>query len=156
MSTQSDPARAGVKAGRVVGLLTAILVVVSLLRVEESFVGRLVTLVELFGIDPRGSVQLYFIIYVIGAAAGRYALCYIVGSLIGVVYDWLEQPSVAVLAAMVLAVGLVDGIGAAIDTRSPLIGAGYVLAWCCYLPAFTRLGGDEPSEESKPKRFHDP
>lgn len=142
MVEQHDPAHAGVKAGRVVGLLTALLLVVSLFRVQESFVGRLVSLIELTGIDPGPSVTVYFYLYVGGAVLGRYALCYVVGSLIGVVYDWLDDPSVAVLAGLALLVGLVDGAVAAGDTRSLLIGLGYVLAWLCYVPAFLFLFED--------------
>ncbi|WP_267164026.1 hypothetical protein [Halovenus salina] len=142
MVEQHDPAHAGVKAGRVVGLLTAILVVVSLFRVQEPFVGRLVSLVELLGVDPGPSVTIYFYLYVGGAAVGRYALCYVVGSLIGVVYDWLDEPSVAVLVGIALLAGLVDGVVAAGDTRSLLIGLGYVFAWLCYVPAFLWLFED--------------
>ncbi|SDJ84142.1 hypothetical protein SAMN05216226_11049 [Halovenus aranensis] len=142
MVEQHDPAHAGVKAGRVVGLLTALLVVISLFRVQESFVGRLVSLIELTGIDPGPSVTVYFYLYVGGAALGRYALCYIVGSLIGVVYDWLDDPPVAVLAGIALLAGLIDGAAAAGDTRSILIGLGYVLAWLCYVPVFFWLFED--------------
>lgn len=155
MVEQHDPAHAGVKAGRVVGLLTALLVVISLFRVQESFVGRLVSLIELTGIDPGPSVTVYFYLYVGGAVLGRYALCYIVGSLIGVVYDWLDRPSVVVLAAIVLAVGLVDGVIAAIDTHSSLTGIAYVLAWLCYVPAFVWLFDDEKPDRG-PVRFNEP
>jgi hypothetical protein len=139
MVERDDPARTGVKAGRVVGLLTAVLVVVSLLRVQDGFVGRLETIIGLVGIDPGPSITVYFYLYLVGAATGRYALCYVVGSLIGVVYDWLEQPPIAVVAGLVLVVGVVDGFAAGLDTRSTLTGVAYVVAWLCYLPAFVWL-----------------
>lgn len=154
MVERDEPARTGVKAGRVVGLLTAILVVVSLLRVQDAFVGRLETIVGLAGIDPGPSIPVYFYLYLAGAATGRYALCYVVGSLIGVVYDWLEQPSLGVLAGLVLVVGIVDGFAAGLDTRSTLTGVAYVLAWLCYLPAFVWLFG-ESETQSGPVRLGD-
>lgn len=143
MVQRVDPARTGVKAGRVVGLLTAIIVVVSLLSVRESFVGRLASLVRLLGVDPGLSVSVYFWGYTVSAALGRYGLGYVVGSLIGVVYDWLDRPPVWVLVGMVLAIGLVDGVVAAFDTRSTVIGAAYVGAWLCYVPVFVWLFDDE-------------
>ncbi|MFC7071679.1 hypothetical protein ACFQJ7_09540 [Halovenus rubra] len=139
MVEQHDPAHAGVKAGRVVGLLTALLVVVSLFSVQDSFVGRLESVVQLTGIDPGPSISAYFYLYVGSAALWRYAVGYIAGSLVGVVYDWLDTPSVAVLVGIVLLIGLVDGCIATVDTRSMLIGIGYVLAWLCYVPVFVWL-----------------
>lgn len=155
MREQHDPAHAGVKAGRVVGVLTAVLVVVSLLRVQAEFVGRLETVVELVGIDPGPSITVYFYLYTASAAVGRYALCYIVGSLLGVVYDWLDTPSIAVLAGLVLAVGLVDGVLAALDTGTSLTGLAYVLAWLCYLPVFVWLFDETDSERDGPLRLGD-
>jgi hypothetical protein len=146
MVEQHDPAHAGVKAGRVVGVLTAILVVVSLFSVQETFVGRLESVIQLSGIDPGPSITVYFYLYAGSAALGRYVLGYIVGSLIGVVYDWLEDPSVVVLVVISLLIGLVDGAVAAFDTRSTLIGLAYVLAWLCYVPAFVWLFEDGESQ----------
>ncbi|ELZ12006.1 hypothetical protein C479_06157 [Halovivax asiaticus JCM 14624] len=152
-----DPARTGVKAGRVVGLLTAILAVVSLLSVREAFVGRLLTSVELVGLgpslvglDPGATVTVYFWLYTAGAVVGRYALAYVIGSLVGVVYDWLENPSIAALVAIVLAIGLVDGAVQAFDTRSLVLGGAYVLAWLAYVPAFYWL--HDPDADTRPER----
>ena len=155
MGEHADPGQTGVKAGRVVGLLTALLLVVSLLRVRGDFVGRIESVVALFPFDPGPSVSVYFYLYVVGAAVTRYGICYVVGSLIGVVYDWLEQPSVAVVAGLALVVGLADGFVAAFDTRSTLIAAGYVLSWLVFVPAFLYLGGEEESRE-EPLRVDDP
>ncbi|WP_247731095.1 hypothetical protein [Halovivax limisalsi] len=152
-----DPARTGVKAGRVVGLLTAILAVASLLAVREAFVGRLLTMVELLGVgpsllglDPGRTAALYFWLYAAGAVLARYGLCYVVGSLVGVVYDWLDEPPVPVLVGLVLAIGLVDGAIQAIDTGIVAIGVGYVLAWLAYVPAFYWLY--DPDAASVPDR----
>lgn len=132
------------------------LVVVSLVRVQEGFVGRLESVVRLVGIDPRGSVSVYFYVYAAGAAAGRYVLSYLVGALIGVVYDWLDRPSVAVLTGIALLVGLADGVVAAVDTRSIFIGAAYVFAWLLYVPFFLRYTDDEPSHADGPVRLNEP
>ncbi len=147
MVEQQDPAHVGVKAGRVVGLLTAVLVVVSLLRVQDDFVGRLETVVQLAGIDSSLSVSVYFYLSLGGAALGRYVLCYIIGSLIGVVYDWLDRPSVVVLAGLVLVVGLIDGFVVGLDTRSTATALTYVFAWLCYIPVFVWLFDDDAPEQ---------
>lgn len=153
MSEPGDPARTGIVAGRVVGVLTAILAVASLLSVQDSFVGRLRTVAELAGIDPRGSISLYFWLYLASAAVGRYVLCYIVGSLIGVVFEALDDPPVPAVVGMVLAVGIVDGFVAHIDTRSTLVAAGYLLAWLCYVPAFYHFLGTTESEWGETRRL---
>jgi hypothetical protein len=155
MRERHDPAHAGVKAGRIVGVLTVILLVVSLLRIQETFVGRLETVVELVGIDPGASITVYFYLYTAGAAITRYGICYIVGSLLGVVYDWLDTPSIGVLAGLVLAVGLVDGTLAALDTGHTVTGLGYVLAWLCYLPAFVWFNDDKEPTRDGPLRLGD-
>ncbi|MFC3960196.1 hypothetical protein [Halovivax cerinus] len=138
-----DPARTGVVAGRVVGLLTGALAVVSLLSMRETFVGQLRVIVDLLGIGPTlfgveaGAVlTIYFWLVTAGAVLARYALAYVLGSLIGVVYDWLDEPPAPVLVAGVLVVGLVDGAIQAIDTGNAVIGAAYVLAWLAYVPTF--------------------
>jgi tetrahydromethanopterin S-methyltransferase subunit F len=154
MDERADPGRTGVKAGRVVGVLTAALLVVSLLRVQGDFVGRIESLVALLPFDPGPSVSVYFYLYLVSAAVARYGLCYVVGSLIGVVYDWLDRPSVAVVAGFALAAGLVDGVAAGIDTRSTGIAVGYVLSWLVFVPAFLYFaGGEDGGYHDEPRRF---
>jgi hypothetical protein len=155
MVDRADPAKPGFKSGRLVGVLTAALVVLSLLRVQEGFVGRLESVVRLVGIEPRGTVSVYFYLYIASAAVGRYVLSYTIGALIGVAYDWLDRPSVAVLAGMALLVGLADGIVAAVDTRSILIGVAYVVVWLLYVPLFLRYVDEETSHADSPVRFND-
>ena len=155
MAERADPARAGFRAGRLVGVLTAVLVVVSLLRVQGQFVGRLESVVRFTGLDPGASVSVYFYLYVAGAALGRYALSYVVGALIGVVYDWLDRPSIAVVAGLALLVGVTDGVIAVVDTRNTLLGVAYVLTWLLYIPLFLRYVDDEASYTDGPVRVDD-
>lgn len=136
MVERSDPARAGVKAGRVVGLLTAGLAVVSLLRIQGSFYADTTVLLGMIGIESGRSVLAIFWWNVLVAAVVRYTIGYIVGSLIGVLYDWLDHPPSSVLVGIVLVVGVSDGLLGAIDTRSALVGGAYVIAWLCYVPVF--------------------
>lgn len=156
MGDGGDPARTGVRAGRVVGVLTAGIVVAGLLTGQSVFLERLSTTLQVVDVDPRGSTTPVFALYVAGVALARYALCYVLGSLVGVVYDWLDRPSIAVLAAIVLVVGLVDGFIAAVDTRSAITSLAYVLAWLCYVPVFVALIDDEASYHDGPTRFNDP
>lgn len=141
MVERADPARTGVKAGRVVGVLTAGLAVVSLLSVRGTYYAQLAVLLDAAG---AGGVPVAWLFWGNAAlsAAARYAVCYVVGSLVGVAYDWLDRPSLAVLAVLVGVVGAVDGSLAALDTRSAAIGAGYLLAWLCYVPVFAWLFED--------------
>lgn len=154
MVERDDPARAGVKAGRVVGLLTATLAVVSLVRIQGSFYEGVAAILGLFGIESDLSVSALFWGNVILAASARYVIGYVVGSLIGVLYDWLDSPSLPVLIGVVLVVGAVDGFLAGIDTRSVIIGGAYVVAWLCYVPAFVRLfDADAGDSRSGPRRL---
>ena len=153
MSDPADPARTGVVAGRVVGVLTASIVVLSLLNVQNESVGQIRTAVELVGIDIGGSVTTYFWLYVVVAAIGRYALCYIVGSLIGVAYDALEEPSVSVVALGILAIGLVDGFAAYVYTSNTILAGAYSLAWLCYVPAFYHYLGVTESQWGETRRL---
>lgn len=143
MVERVDPARTGVRAGRVVGVLTAALAVASLAGVRETYYAALAPLVAALlegagvgGVGPGTPLAVLFWSNVVLAAAARYALCYVVGSLVGVVYDWLDRPSLWVLAGLVAPVALVDGALAVLDTRSVAFGTGYVAAWLCYVPAF--------------------
>jgi hypothetical protein len=157
MVERADPARAGVKAGRVVGLLTALLVVVTLLSREETFYAFTEGLLDAFGQESNLVVTALFWVNVATAAIGRYGVSYVVGSLVGVVYDWVDRglswpdwARVLVLVAVVLVVGVVDGAISGIDARSLAIGSGYVLAWLCYLPLFGWLKNrDDTAERSE-------
>jgi hypothetical protein len=154
MPERTDPAHTGVVAGRVVGVLTAALVVVTLLRVEESLYQIFTLLLDEFGLGSDLSVTALFWGNVVLSAAGRYGFTYVVGSLLGVVYDWLDDPPIPVLVGMVVVVGVVDGAFGALDARSPLIGAAYVLAWLCYVPVFVRLYDFDAEAQSGPRRLN--
>lgn len=160
MVERIDPARDGVKAGRVVGLLTAMLAVVGMLARQGTFYEGMTAMLALFeidsgffGIDPSTWIAVLFWGNAIFAAVARYAICYVIGSLIGVVYDWLERPSVAALIGMVLVVGFVDGLLASLDTRNLIIGGAYLLAWLCYVPIFLWLFDADGENREGPLRF---
>ncbi|MDH5018714.1 hypothetical protein [Halobacterium rubrum] len=149
MVERVDPARTGVRAGRVVGVLTAALAVASLAAARETYYEALAPLVAALlesagvGVGAGAGLAVLFWSNVALAAAARYAVCYVAGSLVGVAYDWLDRPSLWALAGLVAAVGAVDGALAVLDTRRVVVGAGYVAAWLCYVPAFAWLSDDE-------------
>ncbi|MFQ3293362.1 MAG: XapX domain-containing protein [Halobacteriales archaeon] len=153
MVERSDPGRAGVKAGRIVGLLTAALAVVSLLQVQDSFYEGVTLLLDTFGMDSGPWLAVVFWGNVLFAAMARYAIGYVVGSLVGVLYDWLDRPSLPVLVGVVFVVGIVDGVLALLDTLSVAIGGAYVFAWLCYVPAFVWLFDDDGERRSGPVRL---
>ena len=153
MVDRVDPARTGVKAGRVVGLLTAGLAILSLVQARGSFHEATAAIAGLVGVGSGLPVSALFWGNVVVAASTRYAVGYVVGSLVGVVYDWLDDPGVPGLVTIVLVVGAVDGALAAIDTRSLAIGGAYVVAWLCYVPAFVWLFEDDGNARSGPRRL---
>lgn len=150
MVERVDPARTGVRAGRIVGVLTAALAVASLAGARETYYDALAPLIAALlesagvgGVGTGAPLAALFWSNVVLAAAARYAVCYVVGSLVGVVYDWLDRPSLWLLTGLAAAVGVADGALAVLDTRSVAVGAGYVAAWLCYVPAFAWLADDE-------------
>ncbi len=151
MRERHDPAHAGVVAGRVVGLATAALTVGRLLVAQEATVEQVDATVRVLGIDADGLGTAYFYFSVVGVALARYALAYVVGSLVGVAYDWLDASTV-VLVGLVAAVGIVDGAIAALDARSAWIGGACLLAWLSYLPVFVRVHHEAPDRE-RPRRL---
>lgn len=153
MPERTDPAHAGVRAGRVVGLLTALLVVVTLLQVQDSAYRIFTALVDTVGGGSDLSVTALFWGNVAFSAVGRYSFTYVVGSLIGVVYDWLNDPPIPVLVGMVLVVGVVDGAFGALDARTPVLGVAYVLAWLCYVPVFVQQYDFDAEKQTGPKRL---
>lgn len=149
MVERVDPARTGVHAGRVVGVLTAGLAAVSLFAVQETYYQSFEPLMQVFGLDTWIPLWTVFWGNLLIAVVARYSVTYIVGSLIGVVYDWMDRPPLVVLIAIVGIVGFVDAFFAMLDTRSTVIGTGYVVAWLVYVPVFVWLfdedaGDDEP------------
>jgi hypothetical protein len=139
MTDRADPGRTGVVAGRVVGVLTALVAIVSLIQGRETFYALAPALLEAIGVESGLGVTALFWGNVLVTVTARYALCYVVGSLVGLAYDWLDRPGVPMLVAVVLVVGGVDGALATLDTGSTLVGAGYVLAWLSYVPVFVWL-----------------
>jgi len=153
MLERTDPAHAGVRAGRVVGLLTAALVAVTLLCVQTSVYQFFTLLLTTFDLASGRSVRLLFWGNVALSAVGRYGFAYVVGSLLGVVYGWLGDPPLPVLVGLVLVVGVVDGAFGGLDARSPVIGLGYVLAWLCYVPLFAHYYDADAEREAGPQRL---
>lgn len=152
MVDRPDPARAGVKAGRVVGLLTGVLVVVTVGLQRDSLYVFASDGLGVLGVESSLAATALVWGNALVSAVGRYGFSYVVGSLVGVVYDWLEDPPVPVLVGIVLGVGIVDGTVSGVDARSVAIGGGYVLAWLCYVPAF--LWFEEDSETTTgPRRL---
>ncbi|MEF8813786.1 MAG: hypothetical protein V5A55_08210 [Halovenus sp.] len=153
MSEPNDPGRAGVKAGRVVGILTATLAVLTVWQGWSAFSEGLTVV---FGLEPALPTTALFWGNAALVAVARYTFCYVVGSLVGMLYGWLDQPPLPVLIGVVLVVGAADGILAGIDTQSVLVGLAYVVAWLWYVPVFVWLfdpgAGDS---RSGPRRLGD-
>lgn len=147
MVERVDPARTGVHAGRVVGVLTAALAAVSLLSVQDTYYRTFTPLMRVVGLDAWIPVWTVFWGLIIAVVA-RYSATYIVGSLVGVVYDWMNRPPLVVLVAIVAVVGFVDAFVALLDSRSTVIGAGYVVAWLVYVPVFVRLFDEDAGDDS--------
>jgi len=152
MVERTDPGSVGVVAGRVVGALTVVLTGVVMLTHGEEFY-RAVRLM-LAGLESDIGIPIRFLFWgnVLLVAAGRYAFCYVLGSLIGVGYDWLGRPGVVPLAVVVVLIGAIDGIYGGLSARSVAVGVGYLLAWLVYVPVFAWLLA-ERSADSSPVRL---
>jgi hypothetical protein len=152
MVERTKPGSAGVVAGRAVGLLTVLLTVAILLTRQEGFYQAVRWI--LAGLDSDFDLPVWVLFWgnVLLVAAGRYAFCYILGSLIGIGYDWLDRPGIAFLTIAVLLIGFVDGAYAALSARSVLIGAAFLVAWLCYVPVFVWVF-EEGEERSGPRRL---
>ncbi|QGN06371.1 hypothetical protein Hrd1104_03040 [Halorhabdus sp. CBA1104] len=139
MVERTDPGSVGVVAGRFVGALTVVLTVAVMLTHEEGFY-RAVRIV-LAGLESDFDVPVWVLFWgnVALVAAGRYAFCYVLGSLLGVAYDWLDRPGIALLAIVVALLGTIDGIYGGFGAQSVLVGGGYLLAWLAYVPVFAWL-----------------
>lgn len=153
MVDRPDPARAGVTAGRVVGALTALLAVLGLLGDQSSFYAATEPLLEAVRLGGGRSARALFWSNVALAALARYSICYVVGSLVGVAYDWLDRPPLPVLVAMVTVVGCVDAGLAYLDTFDAVLAGAYVVAWLCYVPAFVHVFDDDADAPSGPRRL---
>mgnify|MGYP000563184205 CR=1 FL=1 len=155
MVDRTDPGRTGVKAGRLVGIATGGLAVLSLFRVEDTVYALFGVLLDAVGLAAL-PVAVVFWANAALAAAGRYSFTVVVASLVGVGYDSLGRPHVAVLLPLVLAVGLADAAFAWLDTRSLAIAGLYVLAWLSYVPAFALFHEEGSGRHDGPLRLGDP
>lgn len=153
MVERVDAGRTGVRAGRLVGVLTAALAVATLYTTRGSFYEGFGTILAAAGVESSLSVRALFWSNVVGAALARYSLCYVVGSLIGVLYEWLDRPPATVLVAVTLVVGAGDALLAYLDTFSEPVALAYLLAWLCYVPAFRYLFDDEAETRTGPRRL---
>ncbi|MFP4590865.1 MAG: hypothetical protein ACLFM8_05310 [Halobacteriales archaeon] len=134
-----DPARTGVKAGRVVGLLTALLAVATVAFGVSTVYDDLRWWLTVTGVDALGPARVVVWLHLGLVAITRYVTAYLLGSLIGVVYDWLDEASRMHLLAMVLPVAAVDAAVSGLDARSPTVGLAFALAWLAFVPAFVWL-----------------
>jgi hypothetical protein len=152
MVERSDPGRAGVVAGRLVGVLTGAIAAVSLIRDQSAFYASLGEVLELVGAGGL-PVSVLFWANVGFAFVARYGVTYAVGSLVGVLYDWLDRPPWPAVAIVVLLIGFFDAGLAFLDTFSVVIAGAYVLAWLCFVPAFAWLVDDDAEARSGPRRL---
>jgi hypothetical protein len=153
MVERADPGRAGVKAGRLVGVLTAAITVTTLVSTRGSFYEGVTLFLESVGGESSVPVSLLFWGNAVFAGLARYGIGYVVGSLVGVLYDWLDRPPWPAVAVIALLIGLFDAGVAFLDTFSVAIAGAYVLAWLCYVPAFAWLVEDDVDERSGPRRL---
>ena len=144
------PGSAGVVAGRVVGALTVVLTVAILLTRQEGFYRAMRALIAGFESDLDLPVWVLFWAEIVFVALGRYAFCYVLGSLLGIGYDAVDRPGWAFLAVAVVLIGFVDGAYAALSAGSLLVGAGFLGAWLVFVPVFV-WSFEEGEDESGPR-----
>lgn len=128
MVERRDPARTGVVVGRAVGVVTGLATVAVVFFGREPAAARLLGVVGVR--EVAGAVTAVDALVTAGV---RYGVCYVVGSLLGVVYGWADRHATAVLAGSALAVGVVD---AAVSFQSPALALVCLLAWVGFVPTF--------------------
>lgn len=153
MSSPNDPGQTGVIAGRVVGLLTALLVVGSLLSAPDESVSWVETVVHGVSVNLPGSATLYFYAYIVLAAIGQYVFSYVTGSLVGVLYSWLERKPIVIVTVVILFIGFINGFALRFDAQTTPIGIAYILAWCCFIPVFYYYIETTESQWGKTRRL---
>lgn len=99
----TDPARTEVMVGRVVGVLTGLLAIVTLLNQQASIYRVTRAVFSVAGFAPDDWLLIVIWGNVVTTVGARYVFCYVVGSLLGVVYDrtdlfWIESPFRRVLS----------------------------------------------------------
>ncbi|WP_135666100.1 hypothetical protein [Halorhabdus rudnickae] len=153
MVERTDPGSVGVVAGRVVGVLTTILTVAVLVTHQESFYQVVRWVVAGFGSDVDVPVWVLFWANIGAVAIARYSVCYVAGSLFGVLYDWLDRPGVEFVAAIALVTGIIDGFYGGFSAGSLAVGVAYVFSWLVYVPVFAWLLEDDDAAENGPIRL---
>ena len=84
-----------------------------------------------FSLERRGQTTAVAAVDALVTAGVRYGVCYVVGSLLGVVYGWADRHAAAVLGGSALVVGVVD---AAVSLQSPALAGVCLLAWVGFVP----------------------
>ena len=125
MVERRDPARTGVLVGRVVGIVTGVATVAAVLLGDgRSYAAT----AQLFGSAGVGEAATAVAAIDALVTAG---VCYVVGSLLGVVYGWADRHAAVVLGGSALIVGVVD---AAVSLQSPALAGVCLLAWVGFVP----------------------
>ncbi|ERH11386.1 MAG: hypothetical protein J07HB67_00393 [halophilic archaeon J07HB67] len=148
MVERRDPARTGVVAGRVVGVVTGLVSVAVVVLGDRGPYAIAARTLETAGVGEALTVVL--VLDAVAAAVVRYGVCYVVGSLLGVVYDWLDRYPRVVLCGMASSVGVVD---AAVSVRSPALATVCLFAWVGFVPLFLWLAPDAETDREGPLRL---
>lgn len=146
---RADPARTGVRVGRLVGVATGLATVLLAAFGGGSPYHGGELLVQVTGLDARVATAV-----VVGdaivAAVVRYAVCYGVGSLLGAYYGWVDNRAPVALALAATAVGVGDAL---LSITRPALAAAYLAAWLGFVPVFLRWAPAEPTTGDDPVRL---
>ncbi|ERH11376.1 MAG: hypothetical protein J07HB67_00383 [halophilic archaeon J07HB67] len=148
MVERRDPARTGVVAGRGVGVVTALVSVAVVFLGDGGPYAATARALEAAGVGE--AVTAVVAVDALTTAVVRYGACYVVGSLLGVVYGWLDRHREVVLGGAASVVGVVD---AAVSLRSPVLAVVCLLAWVGFVPVFLRLTPDAEPDREGPLRL---
>lgn len=134
MVERRDPARTGVVVGRAVGIVTGVATVAVVFLGDGRSYAATAQLLGTAGVGEAATAVAA--VDALVTAGVRYGVCYVVGSLLGVVYGWADRHAAVVLGGVALAVGVVD---AAVSVRSPALAGVCLLAWVGFVPSFLWL-----------------
>lgn len=148
---RDDPAGVGAVVGTLVGAATGLFATGALVYAREEFVSEMTAELASVGVDTGLSTSMLFWVSVSTVLLFRVGVGLVVGSLLGVLYGWLDDPGPVALAGLCLLVGVLDGLTTSLPVPNALT-VGVVLgSWLVFVPGFVRLY-DPDSSPTGPTR----
>ena len=147
---RADPARTGVRVGRLVGVVTGLATVLVAVFGGGSPYSGGELVARLAGVDIGAAATAVVVGDAVIAASVRYGVCYAVGSLLGAYYGWVSNRAPLALGLAAAAVGVGDAL---LSITRPTLAAVSLAAWLGFVPVFLRWAPEAPETGDDPVRL---